>query len=300
MAGGNPSSFDAVIDTSTAHSGTQCAHMYPKKNTGSGEWGTLMQQIAPDEFLGKRVRMSLWCKTKKISGWVAPWMRVDGEKRSDTLSFDNFCNRHIKGTTDWTQYQIVLDVPKKSSNVAFGVMLGGSDGQLWIDDVSFEIVGADVPATDCSCFRKDKSRRPVNLDFEETYDDDDDDDVVESENGNKHRTNENGDSAKEDNDNSASWKKLKSISPKKEGKIKSEHSKTSTGIKLENETSETVTVYWLDFDGERQRYGKIKPAGSFSVQTYETHPWLLADKKDKALAIFVAGSSPGVGVLKGD
>lgn len=298
MAGANPSSFEAVVDTAIAHSGTQCAHMYPRKNTGSDEWGTLMQQIAPGEFLGKRVLMSLWCKTKKVSGWVAPWMRVDGEKRSDTVSFDNFCTRQIKGTTDWTQYQIVLDVPQKSTNVAFGVMLGGGDGQLWIDDVSFEIVGTDVPVTDCPCFSKEKPRRPVNLNFEETDDDDEDD--INSGNGNNQSENENGDSAKEDNDNSATWKKLKSLSPKNEGKIKSVHAKKSTDIKLENKTNATVTVYWLDYEGERKRYGKIKPSESFSVQTFETHPWLLADKKDKGLAIFVAGSSAGIGILKDD
>ncbi|MBX3072828.1 hypothetical protein KF728_12575 [Candidatus Obscuribacterales bacterium] len=173
MAGANPDSFDAEIDTSTAHSGTRCAHMFHNQNLqGNNAWGTLMQQMGPGENLGKRLRMSLWVKTENVSGWVAPWMRVDGEKRSDTLSFDNFCTRQIKGSTDWTRYESVLDVPKESTNVAFGVMLGG-EGHLWLDDVSFEVVGPDVTITDCPCSRNTKKdRKPLNLNFEDGESDD--------------------------------------------------------------------------------------------------------------------------------
>ena len=68
-------------------------------------------------------------------------------------------DRTIKGTSDWKKYEIVLDVPEKASNIAFGVMLGGT-GQVWFDNIKFEIVDKSVPVTDIY------AKEPVNLDFE--------------------------------------------------------------------------------------------------------------------------------------
>jgi hypothetical protein len=77
------------------------------------------------------------------------------------------CNRRIRGTTNWNEYSIVLDIPEESTNIAFGIMLGGR-GTLWFDDVSFEAVGKDVPITDCPCSRNSKEPREAkNLNFEE-------------------------------------------------------------------------------------------------------------------------------------
>lgn len=273
MAGANPDEFDAEIDKSESHTGTRCAHMYSNESLkDDSAWGTLMQQMSPGDFLEQRVRMSLWVKTKGVEGWVAPWMRVDGTKRGETLSFDNMCKRQVKGSTGWTKYEIVLDVPKESTNVAFGVMLGGK-GDVWIDDFSFEKVGSDVPVTDCPCSSRSKRKTPaVNLNFEE---DDDDDEV------------------------STTWVELKKLPVKKEGKIKSLHSNTCSLIRFENETNKTITVYWLDFDGKRQHKGVIEPFGVWdNHQTFDTHPWLLADEDDRGLALFVAGTSSGFGILK--
>ena len=55
-------------------------------------------------------------------------------------------NRPIKGTSDWTRYEIVLDVPQNAAAIAFGIRLRGK-GQVWLDDVQFAIVGPDVPTT---------------------------------------------------------------------------------------------------------------------------------------------------------
>lgn len=171
MAGAQPKEFSAELDSSTSHSGTRSAHLFPNENlAGNSSWGTLMQQMAPDNYLNQRVRMTLWIKAKSVKGWLAPWMRVDGDKKGDTLSFDNFCTRQIKGTTDWTRHEIVLDVPPSSTNIAFGVMLGGK-GDAWIDDVSFEIVDKSVPVTDCPCSRNNRPTQGVNLNFEEDPED---------------------------------------------------------------------------------------------------------------------------------
>jgi hypothetical protein len=122
-----------------------------------------MQNCSPDKFLGKRVRMSGFLKSKDAE-WTSFWLRVDQAGSKKALSFDNMkdgkINRTIKGTTDWKKYEIVLDVPEKATNISFGVMLNGT-GQVWFDNIEFEIVNKRVPVTDIYI------KEPTNLDFEE-------------------------------------------------------------------------------------------------------------------------------------
>ncbi len=119
-----------------------------KEGKSTYDFGTITGGMKPDNFLGKRVRMTGWIKTENVAGWAGLWMRVDGQN-DDVLSFDNMNdgkNRSIKGTTDWTKYDVVLDVPKEATNINFGALLSG-DGKIWLDEVKFEVVGNDVPST---------------------------------------------------------------------------------------------------------------------------------------------------------
>jgi len=113
-------------------------------------FGTLMQNTAPDPYLGKRVRMSGYIKTRDVANWSGFWLRVDNKEAGQFLSFDNMHDgkpdRSIQGTTDWTKYEIVLDVSDQAVNLAYGAILVGA-GQIWFDDISFEVVDKTVPTT---------------------------------------------------------------------------------------------------------------------------------------------------------
>jgi hypothetical protein len=58
---------------------------------------------------------------------------------------------------------VVLDVAETADSIAFGVLLVGS-GRVWLDDVTFEPVGQDVPTTGGEIRRQPTT--PVNLDFD--------------------------------------------------------------------------------------------------------------------------------------
>jgi hypothetical protein len=75
-------------------------------------------------------------------------------------------NRPIKGTTDWKKYDIVVDVPATSLGIAFGLLLAGQ-GQAWVDDIQFGVVGKDVPTTNPEETTKESPRQPQNLRFED-------------------------------------------------------------------------------------------------------------------------------------
>jgi hypothetical protein len=163
LAGSHPKEYNNGIDTTTTYNGKNSGYLACKVANPTG-FGTLMQMFKADDYRGKRMRFSAVVKSEDIAGddWAGLWMRVDGPVSGEHLAFDNMRNRPIKGTTDWQQYEVVLDVAPTSVYIAFGILLSGK-GKVWLSDVHFEEVGADVPTTTLDQGRYPD--KPGNLDF---------------------------------------------------------------------------------------------------------------------------------------
>lgn len=157
-AGSNPKSYDMGIDKFSGQDGNNAATIksIDKKIDG---FGTLMQNFKPDKYLGKKIRMSGFMKTKDVISWASFWLRVDQADSKNSLSFDNMNDRSIKGTTSWKKYEIVLAVPDKASNIAIGALLDGT-GQIWFDEINFDVVDNSVPSTG------QDTAEPKNLNFD--------------------------------------------------------------------------------------------------------------------------------------
>lgn len=162
--------YYVFIDTNEKHSGTKCASI--KSIVDSPQpFGNITQSFEPDEYFGHRMRMTAWVKTKLVSGVAQLWLRVDGGKgwKSGEIAagkFDNMNDRPILGDTEWQKYELVVDVDKDNTAIVFGLMLIGA-GQIWLDDVSFEKVGTDVPLTGSYAGGLKKKTEPINLNFED-------------------------------------------------------------------------------------------------------------------------------------
>jgi hypothetical protein len=163
VAGSHPREYQASIDRETVRSGKASAH-FESAVLKTGGFGTLMQQFKVGDFRGKRVRLSGYVRAQDVQAWAGLWMRVDGAG-GEALSFDNMQERPIKGTADWKKYEIVLDVPEKAEEIAYGLLLTGR-GDTWLDDLKFDVVGKDTPVTGQSSGKK-LPAEPVNLDFEQ-------------------------------------------------------------------------------------------------------------------------------------
>ena len=91
-------------------------------------------------------------------------MRVDRERTM--VAFDNMQNRGIKGTQTWSDCDVVLDVPDDATGISFGVLLSGS-GKVWVNHVTFEVVGKDIAVTAPNQPKQSLPTSPVNLNFRE-------------------------------------------------------------------------------------------------------------------------------------
>jgi len=161
-AGSNPSEYEMGIDNSVFQNGQACAYI-KSKSPKENQFGTLMQTISAENYLGKRLMLSGYIKSEDVNGWSGMWMRIDGESNQQ-LGFDNMRDRAIKGTTEWKKYEIVLDIPENSTTINYGVLLGG-DGEVWFDNFELKEVDKNVPVTSLKKESKLPSQ-PVNLDFE--------------------------------------------------------------------------------------------------------------------------------------
>ena len=159
-AGSHPKDYEMSTDPKVTHEGKASASLKCVAAKPEG-FGTLMQGFQADAYRGKRVRMSAFVKSSEVSGWSGLWMRVDGTDQGRSLAFDNMQDRAIRGTTEWTKYEVVLDVPEQAQYIAFGVLLNGA-GQVWFDDFKFDVVEKNVATTGMK-----PAPGPKNLNFEE-------------------------------------------------------------------------------------------------------------------------------------
>jgi hypothetical protein len=160
-AGLSPTDYDMGTDTTVAHSGSSSGFIRSNKPEPSS-FGTFMQAFNASEYRGKRLRYSAFVKCENIKVWAGLWLRVD--KGKESTAFDNMQNRPIKGTQDWMEYSIVLDVDPMADNISFGILMDGP-GAAWIDDIQFTVVGNDVPVTDITKSQQPPSG-PQNLNFD--------------------------------------------------------------------------------------------------------------------------------------
>jgi erythromycin esterase len=139
-----PPGHSCDFESGLAHSGAICAYLKSTTNDPV-QFSSLHQAIKPDAYLQRRIRLSAYVKALDIKRSAGLWMRVDGA--NDYLRLDDMHKRPITGTSNWMRYAIVLDVPKNSLQIIFGLHFSGQ-GKVWIDDVQLEVVEDTVPPTD--------------------------------------------------------------------------------------------------------------------------------------------------------
>ncbi len=94
-------------------------------NIGSGY---TVGTIPVAQYRGKRVRLTGVLRAAGVDKGAGAWMVVAGAGKVD--SFDYMLDRSLQGTTGWTPFTILLDVPRDASAIRFGLLLRGR-GQLW-------------------------------------------------------------------------------------------------------------------------------------------------------------------------
>lgn len=142
LSGPRLQAFRIGVDREVHFAGTASGRLEStEKDSGAG---TLMQSVAPDAYVGQRLRFSALVRTREVEGWAGLWMRVD--RPDGRATFDNMQQRPLRGSNEWTRVEVVLDVAHDATAVHFGLLQDGK-GISWLDEATLETVGNDVEIT---------------------------------------------------------------------------------------------------------------------------------------------------------
>ncbi|PYL08311.1 MAG: hypothetical protein DME34_05075 [Verrucomicrobia bacterium] len=74
-----------------------------------------------------------------------------------------------------------------------------------------------------------------------------------------------------------------------EGQLRSSFGLGSKQVSLrfENKLDRNFQIFWLDYDGKRQPFGMLPARGTIDMDTFTSHPWLVADEQGRCTGIYV-------------
>ena len=61
-----------------------------------------------------------------------------------------------------------------------------------------------------------------------------------------------------------------------------------TNITIKNNSGESLEIFWLDYEGKRQKYALLPYGKTYHGSTFATHPWLIARQDGKCVKIYEA------------
>ena len=93
----------------------------------------------PEKYLGKKVRLSAWIKTENVTAGSGLSIRCLGPMYKDLCPDPGQKVRTLKGTTDWTYYELTATVHPDTQDLVPGIRFHGQ-GKLWFDDLRYEVV----------------------------------------------------------------------------------------------------------------------------------------------------------------
>ena len=157
----NQEHYEAGVTTDNPFTGKYSAYIRSREVEGN-TMGTLWQAIKPrPDWFGERVRMTLYMKTLGVKDAAGLFMRVS--TYGGLINYDYMYDRVVHGDTDWHKQMIVLDIPRDTSLIDFGVWIIGK-GEVQVDDFRFDVVDNKLRVTGSS--EKIEFSQPENLDFE--------------------------------------------------------------------------------------------------------------------------------------
>ncbi len=136
MTGGN--GYSASADEEVFYTGKSSLCL--KKTASVPGFGVATSTFPVDEARGKTIRFIGYIKTENVeNGYAGLWWRADLPDQK-IGAFDNMQDRGARGTADWAEYVLELEIPEETININFGAILPGT-GTAWFDNLSIEIDG---------------------------------------------------------------------------------------------------------------------------------------------------------------
>ena len=140
-----PVSYTFTLDTTKPRSGERSLKL---ENVGPEPFGTIFQPVDATPYRGKKVRLAAWIRSEGVAGnryGAGAGLHLQAMKGSYPVVQETVRKDAIKGTTDWTRYEVAVDVPVEADRIELGLNLFGP-GTVWLDDVALDVMDASTTA----------------------------------------------------------------------------------------------------------------------------------------------------------
>ena len=71
-----------------------------------------------------------------------------------------------------------------------------------------------------------------------------------------------------------------------EGELRSLDDGTQITVTFINDSKISVDLFWIDYEGNREKFTSVPVDGSFTLLTYVSHPWVVVDPDGSCLQVF--------------
>ncbi len=158
--GTDPDAYSAGMEPGSGVSGSKAGTIQSVRGRITG-YCSLVQSFKPGRYRNKKIRLSGYMKSWDVEKYAGFFLRIDGQPTEGALAFDNMEDRPIKGTTDWTKYEITLYVSDNAQEIVIGAILNGH-GKIWFDNIHIDVIDEPTDKKGTIIYKG-----PVNLNFEE-------------------------------------------------------------------------------------------------------------------------------------
>ena len=139
---GQAGDFEVVADTTIAHTGRTSIRVTADDDPSG--FANVCTALPAPAYVGHRIRLSAYLRTANLGGGgAALWARAD-DANHQSVAFLNTQATPARGTNDWKQVSLSLDIPSGAAQLYIGVLSLGP-GSLWIDDARVEADSAVAP-----------------------------------------------------------------------------------------------------------------------------------------------------------
>ena len=99
----------------------------------------ISQSIDPGPYRNKKVKLTVYVRSKDMEAGANFYFRVDGE--DSVLAVGGTAVGLVEEITEWRSYSITLNVAEAAISMNFGVVMSPGQGTIWMDDFNLEVVG---------------------------------------------------------------------------------------------------------------------------------------------------------------
>jgi hypothetical protein len=141
LRGTGPQNYDVRSDKAEVLSGQASVRFVSRKqDIPNTEFGSLIQTVIADPWLGKRVVFTVNWKPKGFRQDVQLWVQALDASRV-VIAYNEVLSRYAK--EQWQRSSVALDVPWSATEIVYGVNMRGT-GQINIDGARFDVVDKSI------------------------------------------------------------------------------------------------------------------------------------------------------------